>query len=93
MKEKSTIVGLPVVPYNQSKLADVCQYLDYLQDFISSLSSSEVVMSLLKVFKTETCKQSENTSAKPSTLPLVQSFFFLFFSLPLLKKPTPQIPF
>ncbi|XP_029185142.2 uncharacterized protein LOC114953141 isoform X2 [Acropora millepora] len=32
MKEKSTIVALPVVPFNQSKLADVCQYLDYLQE-------------------------------------------------------------
>ena len=52
MKEKSTIVGLPVVLYNQSKLADVCQYLDYLQDFISSLSSPEVFMSLLNEFKT-----------------------------------------
>ena len=38
MKEGSTIVGLPVVPFNQAKLADVCQYLDYLQDFLNSVT-------------------------------------------------------
>ena len=38
MKERSSIVGLPVVPFNQAKLADVCQYLDYLQDFLNSVT-------------------------------------------------------
>lgn len=50
MKEKSTIVALPVVPFNQSKLADVCQYLDYLQDFLSSLPLSEVDKLLVHYF-------------------------------------------
>ena len=51
MKEKSTIVALPVVPFNQSKLADVCQYLDYLQDFLSSLPLSEVDKLLVHYIK------------------------------------------
>ena len=41
MAEKSDIIGLPVVPYNQNKISDVCQYLQWLQDL------------LYKVFKTE----------------------------------------
>lgn len=48
MKEGSTIVGLPVVPFNQAKLADVCQYLDYLQDFLNSVTQ-EVEQTKLKV--------------------------------------------
>ena len=43
MKKKSTIVALPVVPFNQSKLSDVCQYLDYVQNFLSSLPLPEVL--------------------------------------------------
>lgn len=30
---KLVIVGLPIVPYNQNKLGDCCQYLEYVQDF------------------------------------------------------------
>lgn len=33
MAQKSEILGLPVVPFNQNKVADVCQYLQWLQDF------------------------------------------------------------
>ena len=44
MKKKSTIVALPVVPFNQAKLSDVCQYLDYLQNFLSSLPLPEVLI-------------------------------------------------
>ena len=46
MKKKSTIVALPVVPFNQSRLSDVCQYLDYLQNFLSSLPLPEVLILL-----------------------------------------------
>ena len=46
MKKKSTIVALSVVPFNQSKLSDVCQYLDYLQNFLSSLPLPEVLILL-----------------------------------------------
>lgn len=41
MAQKSCIVGLPVVPFNQNKVSDVCQYLQWLEDL------------LLKVFKKE----------------------------------------
>ncbi|XP_074612567.1 uncharacterized protein LOC141866909 isoform X2 [Acropora palmata] len=34
MKKKSVIIGLPVVPYNQSKHSDVCQYLEYVQKLL-----------------------------------------------------------
>ena len=44
MKKKSSIVALPVVPFNQAKLSDVCQYLDYLQNFLSSLPLPEVLI-------------------------------------------------
>lgn len=30
------------MPYNQSKHADVCQYVDYLQNFIVKLRAAEV---------------------------------------------------
>ena len=46
MKKKSTIVALPVVPFNQSKLSDVCQYLDYLQNCLSYLPLPEVLILL-----------------------------------------------
>ena len=37
MEEKSTIINLPIVPYNQSKHSDVCQYLEYLQRLITDI--------------------------------------------------------
>ena len=34
MAKKSTVIGLPIVPYNQNKYADVVQYLEYIEDFL-----------------------------------------------------------
>ena len=34
MSKKSVIVGLPIVPYNQTKHSDVCQYLQHIEDFL-----------------------------------------------------------
>ena len=34
MAKKSTVIGLPIVPYNQNKHADVVQYLEYIEDFL-----------------------------------------------------------
>ena len=34
---KSIVVGLPVVPYNQNKHADVIKYLEWLQDFFKGI--------------------------------------------------------
>lgn len=48
MAKKSCIVGLPVVPFNQNKISDVCQYLQWLQDL------------LYKVFKNEVTKYIES---------------------------------
>jgi hypothetical protein len=38
MAKKSEIVMLPVVPYNQNKHSDVCQYLEWLQNLMFKVS-------------------------------------------------------
>ena len=47
MKEKSVIIGLPVVPFNQSKHSDVCQYLQYIQNLLVDIYKPEVQFVLL----------------------------------------------
>ena len=42
MKDKSIIIGLPVVPFNQSKHSDVCQYLQYVQNLLIDIYKPEV---------------------------------------------------
>ena len=42
MKQKSIIIGLPVVPFNQSKHSDVCQYLQYVEDMLVDIYTPEV---------------------------------------------------
>jgi hypothetical protein len=37
MAKKSTVIGLPIVPFNQNKHSDMCLYLKYLEDFLSNL--------------------------------------------------------
>lgn len=34
MAKKSTMIGLPIVPYNQNKHTDLVQYLEYIEDFL-----------------------------------------------------------
>ena len=41
MASPSEIISLPVVPYNQNKLGDVCQYLDYLTQFLVKVYSPQ----------------------------------------------------
>ena len=41
MAKKSCIVGLPIVPYNQTKHSDVCQYLEYLENFLADVFRPE----------------------------------------------------
>ncbi|XP_078365968.1 uncharacterized protein LOC144650183 isoform X2 [Oculina patagonica] len=41
MAKKSCIVGLPVVPFNQNKISDVCQYLQWLQDLLYKVFKNE----------------------------------------------------
>ena len=47
MAGKSCVVGLPVVPFNQSKVEDVCQYLQWLEDFFSKVLTTQVIMTIL----------------------------------------------
>ncbi len=42
MKDKSIIIGLPVVPFNQSKHSDVCQYLEHVQNLLIDIYKPEV---------------------------------------------------
>lgn len=37
MAIKSTIISLPIVPYNQNKHSDMCLYLEYLEDFLHKI--------------------------------------------------------
>lgn len=39
MATKSTVIGLPMLPFNQSKHSDVCKYLDHLQNFLVDVHS------------------------------------------------------
>lgn len=41
MATPSEIISLPVVPYNQNKLGDVCQYLSYLTEFLVKVLTPE----------------------------------------------------
>lgn len=48
MKQKSIIIGLPVVPFNQSKHSDVCQYLQYVQDMLVDIFTLEVCSVMIR---------------------------------------------
>ena len=50
MNKKSVIIGLPVVPYNQSKHADVCQYLEYVQKLLVDIYKPQVINHYLLIF-------------------------------------------
>ena len=39
MATKSTVIGLPILPFNQSKHSDACKYLDHLQNFLVDVHS------------------------------------------------------
>ena len=41
MSKKSCIVGMPIVPFNQTKHSDICQYLDYVENFLLELFKPE----------------------------------------------------
>ena len=44
IKKNSVIIGLPVVPYNQSKHSDVCQYLEYVQKLLVDIYKPQVMI-------------------------------------------------
>ncbi|XP_028410627.1 uncharacterized protein LOC114533317 [Dendronephthya gigantea] len=39
MAVKSTVISLPILPFNQSKHSDVCKYLDHMQEFLLNVHS------------------------------------------------------
>lgn len=41
MAKKSVVIGLPVVPYNQNKHADVIKYLEWLQAFFKEITCDD----------------------------------------------------
>jgi hypothetical protein len=41
MAKQSVVVGLPILPFNQSKHSDVCQYLDYLEDLLAKILGND----------------------------------------------------
>lgn len=43
MKKKSVIIGLPVLPYNQSKHSDVSQYLEHVENLLVDIYKPEVL--------------------------------------------------
>jgi len=60
MANKSSVINLPIVPYNQSKHSDVVQYLEVLQELLTEVyapnegSITEEVSQLEKLERTET---------------------------------------
>ena len=37
MAEKSEIINMPVVPFNQNKTSDICRYMEYVTDFLYNI--------------------------------------------------------
>jgi len=59
MANKSIVINLPIVPYNQSKHPDVVQYLEVLQELLTEVyapdeGSITEVSQLEKLERTET---------------------------------------
>ena len=70
MSKKSTIVGLPIVPYNQTKHSDVCQYLEYVEQFLMGVFRPENEPEILdQEKKVERAKQKDKV-VKGIKLPL-----------------------
>ena len=74
MNKKSVIIGLPVVPYNQSKPADVCQYLEYVQKLLVDIYKPQVINHYLLIFQSQIInyriqdRKSSNVSTRTSML-------------------------
>ena len=74
MNKKSVIIGLPVVPYNQSKPADVCQYLEYVQKLLVDIYKPQVINHYLLIFQSQIInyriqdRKSSNVTTRTSML-------------------------
>ena len=56
---KSVIVNLPIVPFNQSKHADVVQYLEILQDLLTEVHAPEDQYPINEVSQLEKLERTE----------------------------------
>ena len=60
MAKKSCMVGMLIVLYNQTKHSDVCQYFEYLENFLSEVFRPESEPEILgDEKKVEKAKQRE----------------------------------
>ena len=59
MSKKSRIIGMPIVPYNQSKHSDICQYLEYVENFIYDLFKPENEPEFMDDIKKEKAKRKD----------------------------------
>ena len=41
MAKKSVIMGLPILPFNQNKHSDICQYLEYVENLLLEIFTPE----------------------------------------------------
>lgn len=70
MSKKSCILGLPIVPYNQTKHSDVCQYLEYLENFLTEVFRPENEPQILDDEKKEEKSRQRDRILKGVKLPL-----------------------
>ena len=62
MEKASTIINLPVVPFNQIKHAEVCDYLDWLEEFLLKVYAPDGI-NVTNLPPTEKLKLMENVFA------------------------------
>ena len=67
MAQKSCIVGLPVVPFNQNKVGDVVQYLQWLKDFLCKVFQDQVKFIYIFPFHSQYFNKG-NSTTKESVL-------------------------
>lgn len=71
MSQKSTIISMPVVPYNQNKTSDVAKYLEYLTSFLTKVySNNQHQVPPNNASSAEKAKHASNVLKKKS-IPLV----------------------
>ena len=70
MSKKSCIVGMPIVPFNQTKHSDICQYLDYAQNFLLELFKPKNELNVLDNENNEEKAKQKDRVLKGINLPL-----------------------
>ena len=70
MSKKSCIIGMPIVPFNQTKHSDICQYLDYIENFLLELFKLENEPDILDDEMNEEKAKQKDQILKGIKLPL-----------------------